>query len=144
MGGQLLYELHVSWYVFLAIILEKCVSEIFSVHGRSQCLPYTLLARGCRNSPKVVSSLQVNLFLMWSGGCRMSPDISLPGHFTIPNNVVGEMQKGSVKIFGKQNMKETWDIHTCLKNLTFRHAILPFLLHSICPYFVVLTTGWTC
>lgn len=37
MGGQLLYELYVSWYVFLAIILQKYVSEIFSVHGRSQC-----------------------------------------------------------------------------------------------------------
>lgn len=37
MGGQLLHELHVSWYVFLAIILQECVSEIFSVNGRSRC-----------------------------------------------------------------------------------------------------------
>lgn len=45
MGGQLLYELHVSRYVFLAIILQKCVSEIFSVHGRSLC-PTLHLAAG--------------------------------------------------------------------------------------------------
>lgn len=60
----------------------------------------------------------------------MPPDISLPGHFTTPNNVVGEMQKGSVKTFGKPNMRETWDTHTCSKILLPGIQVLPLYISS--------------
>lgn len=116
----------------------------FQFMGAVSALLYTLLACGCRNSPKVLSSLQVNLFITCPGGCRMSPDISLPGHCTIPNNVVGEMQKRSVKVFGKPNMREIWDTHTCFKILLPGIQVLSFFLHFICLYSVVLFISWTC
>ena len=142
MGGQLLYELHVSWYVFLAIILQEYVSEIFSVNGRSWCpaLPYPLLARGRRDSLKLVSSLHAKLLITRPGRCGTSPDISLLGHFSIPNDVVGETQKGGVKTFGNPNTRETWDTHTCFKRLLAGIQVLPFFftyhLPIVCgPYY---------
>lgn len=142
----MLYELHVSHYVFLAIILQDCVSEIFPVYGRSRCpaLHDTLAACGCRDSLELASGLHAKLLITHPGCCGMSPDISLTGHFTIPNNVVGEMQKGGVKTFGNPDTRETWNTHTCFKLLLPRIQVLPsFFFPRIFPYFMVLLTSWT-
>lgn len=144
----MLYELRVSWYVFLAIILQECVSEIFSVNRQSRCpaLPCTSLACGCRDSLKLASSLHAKPLITRPGRCGTSPDISLPGHFSIPNDVVGETQKGGVKTFGNPNTRETWDTHTCFKPLLPGIQILPgcfLLLRITFPYSTVLITNWT-
>lgn len=113
-----------SWLSFCRSMSQR----YFQFMGEACALPYTLLlARGCRNSPKVASSLPVTLSITCPGGCRILPDISLPGHFTTANSVVGEMQKGRVKIFGKPNMRGTWDTHTCSKILLPGIQVLPFL-----------------
>lgn len=127
MGGQLLYELHVSRYVFLAIILQACVSEIFSVNGRSRCpdLPRTLLACGCRDSLKLASGLHAKLLITHPGRCGTSPDISLLGHLSIPNDVVGETQKGGVKPKHEGNMGYSHLSQT----LTSRHTTITFFFY---------------
>jgi len=142
MGGQLLYELHVSWYVFLAIILQEYVSEIFSVNRRSWCpaLHCTLLACGCRDSLKLARGLHAKRLITHPGHRGTSPDISLPGHFSSPNDVVGEMQKGGVKTFGNPNMRETWDTHTSFKLLLPGLQVLPFFL----PYHLPIFCGAYC
>lgn len=141
MGGQLLYELHVSRYVFLAIILQDCVSEIFPVYGRSRCpaLHDTLAACGCRDSLELASGLHAKLLITHPGCCGMSPDISLTGHFTIPNNVVGEMQKGGVKTFGNPDTRETWNTHTWFKLLLPGIQVLPSFFVPVSSHIL-----WSC
>lgn len=48
---------------------------------------------------------------------RTSHHIFLPGHFSIPNNEVGERQKRSVKIIGSPPARETRAAQICLKHL---------------------------
>lgn len=131
----MLYELHVSRYVFLAIILQDCVSEIFPVNWRSRCpaLHGTLAACGCRDSPELASGLHAKLLITCPGRWGTSPDISLPGHFSIPNNVVGEMQKGGVKTFGNPDTRETWNTHTRFKLLLPGIQVLPSFFFSFPP-----------
>lgn len=147
MGGQLLYELHVSWYAFLAIILQEYVSEIFSVNGRSRCpaLPCTLLACGWRDSLKLASDLHAKLLIKRPGRCGTSPDIFLPGHFSIPNDVVGETQKGGVKNVWKPKHEGNKGYSHLLQTPTSRHTSITFFffLRIICPYSVVSITSWT-
>lgn len=106
-------------------------------------LPCTLLACGCRDSLRQASHLLAELHIRDPGCCRTSSDISLPGHFSIPNHVVGETQIGGVKRFGNPNTRETRDTHTGFKPLLPGIQGLTFFLRIICLCSVVPVTSWT-
>lgn len=89
----------------------------FQLMGEASALPCTSLVRGCRDSLELASGLHVKLLTTRPGYCGMSPDISLPGHFSILKVVVGERWKGGVKTSGNPNTRETWDTQTCFKLL---------------------------
>lgn len=98
--------------------------------GEVSALPCTLLARGCRDSLKLASGLQAKPLTARPGHRGTSPDTSLPGHFSIHNDLVGETQKGGVKTFGNPSTRETWDTHTCFKLLLPGVRVLPFFYVS--------------
>lgn len=120
MGGQLLYELHVSRYAFLAIILQEYVSEIFSTQ-RSWCpaLCHTLLECGSEDlgNCRVICARAAH-HKPWDG----------PGHFLARTSqyflrVVGRTRNG-VKTFGNPSARETRDAQICFQSLVLAIWVL--------------------
>lgn len=103
--------------------------------GEVGALPCTLLSCGCRDSLKLARGLRVKLLITHPGRCGMSPDISLMGHFGIPNEEVGETQEGGVKTVGNPNTRETWDTRTCFKLSLPGIQVLPFFFTYHPPVF---------
>lgn len=141
MGGQLLYELHVSRYVFLAIILQEYVSEIFSVTQRSWCpvLCHTLLVCGSKDL----------------GKCRVicaqsssSQALGWPGTFPCQDISVFPMCGGKdterrCKNVWKPKCKGNTGCSDLFPMLSSSHMSIT-CLHIVCPYSVVPIVSRAC
>lgn len=78
------------------------------------CVALHLACAWVLGSPKLLGGLHTEQLVT---SLRTSHHISLPGHFSIPNNEVGERQKRSAKIFGSPHARETRAAQICLKPL---------------------------